>query len=253
MRGDPMIASIKNLSLIFCIAGLLGLNACTTVGMATGAAATTGIAAAQEGGLSRAISDTKIKALINDAWLKYDLDTFAKLSTTVKNGRVLITGVVQEPEHRVEAVRLAWQVEGVKSVINEIRVAESEGIVGFAKDSWISTRLRTEITFDTDIQSINYSIETVQGVVYLMGYAQNQLELNDVIEHARTIPGVKQVVSYVKLVGIDEDEMRAEQLAPAQESTAFDQPAAQPSDPSLQTAPNASAPASVDAEPIPLE
>lgn len=175
--------------------------ACTPIGMATGAAATTGVAAAQEGGISRAISDTVIKAKINDAWLKYDVRTFAKLDTTVSFGRVLITGVVQDPQARVEAVRLAWQVDGVKQVINEIRVAESEGIQGFIRDNWISTRLRTTLTFDGDVQSINYTIDTVQGVVYLMGIAQNQKELNHVIEIARTIPHVKQVVSYVKMAG----------------------------------------------------
>lgn len=176
-------------------------SACTPIGMATGAAATTGVAVAQEGGISRAISDTVIKAKINDAWLKYDVRTFAKLDTTVNFGRVLITGVVQDPQARVEAVRLAWQVEGVKQVINEIRVAESEGIQGFLRDNWISTRLRTTLTFDGDVQSINYTIDTVQGVVYLMGVAQNPKELDHVIEIARTIPHVKQVVSYVKMAG----------------------------------------------------
>ena len=179
----------------------LAVSACTPIGMATGAAATTGMAAASEGGISRAIDDTVIKAKINDAWLKYDLNTFRKLDTTINFGRVLITGVVQDPEARVEAVRLAWQVEGVKQVINEIRVAESEGFQGFLRDNWISTRLRTALTFDGDVQSINYTIDTVQGVVYLMGVAQNEKELNHVIEVARTIPHVKQVVSYVKMAG----------------------------------------------------
>lgn len=181
--------------------GALSLNACTTVGMATGAAAVTGISAAQEGGISRAISDTRIKILINEAWFNYDVEAFQKLSTTINQGRVLITGVVQNPEHRVEAVRLAWQAPGVTQVINEIRVAESEGISGFVKDAWITSRLRGSITLDRGVQSINYSIDTVQGVVYLMGVAQNQAELNLVIEKARTISGVKQVVSYVKLAG----------------------------------------------------
>lgn len=179
----------------------LTVSACTPIGMATGAAATTGMAAASEGGISRAFDDTVIKAKINDAWLKYDLDTFRKLDTTVNFGRVLITGVVQDPESRVEAVRLAWQVEGVNQVINEIRVAESEGFQGFLRDNWISTRLRTALTFDGKVQSVNYTIDTVQGVVYLMGVAQNQKELNHVIEVARTIPHVKQVVSYVKMAG----------------------------------------------------
>jgi len=114
---------------------------------------------------------------------------------------VLITGVVQNPEHRVEAVRLAWQINGVSQVINEIRVAESEGVTGFVKDNWITSKLRASLTFDRGVQSINYSIDTVQGVVYLMGVAQNQAELNRVIEVSRTISGVKQVVSYVKLAG----------------------------------------------------
>lgn len=169
-------------------------------GALVGAGATAGIAAAQEGGVKRAWSDAQIQAEINKLWFEYDVDTFAKLDLTVNQGRVLITGVVQNPEARVEAVRLAWKPKGVKQVINEIRVAKSEGITGFARDTWITSRLRAAITFNRDIQSINYSIETVQGTVYLMGAAQNQRELNRVIEIARTIPDVKQVVSYVKVL-----------------------------------------------------
>lgn len=183
--------------------GAFALQGCTFTGLAVGAAATTGIAAAQEGGISAAVSDTVIKAKINDAWLNYDVGTFGKLSTTIEQGRVLITGVVQDPNHRVEAIRLAWQVKGVKQVINEIRVADSEGFTGFVRDKWITSRLRTAITIDRGVQSINYSIDTVQGVVYLMGYAQSQTELNRVIETARTISNVKQVVSYVKFAGED--------------------------------------------------
>lgn len=112
-----------------------------------------------------------------------------------------MTGVVQNPQDRVEAVRLVWQVKGVKQVINEIRVADGEGFAGFVKDNWVTTRLRTAITFEKNVQSLNYSIDTVQGVVYLMGVAMSQNELNTVMNLARTIPNVKQVVSYVKMVG----------------------------------------------------
>jgi osmotically-inducible protein OsmY len=170
-------------------------------GALLGAGATVGVKAAQEGGLEAAINDTVIATQINDYWFKYDLETFAKLHLTVDQGRVLITGVVQKPEARVEAVRLAWQAKGVKEVINEIRVANSDGITGYARDTWIAARLRTTLTFDRYVQSINYSIDTVQGIVYLMGVARDQAELNRVIGIARTIPDVKQVVSYVKLAG----------------------------------------------------
>ncbi|MGH1398058.1 MAG: BON domain-containing protein [Alphaproteobacteria bacterium] len=189
---------IKYLSLLG--VSLLALNGCTAVGLATGLGASVGVAAAQEGGLSRAASDLRIQAQINDLWFKHDTAMFTKLDMTIRNGRVLLTGVVQDPEHRVEAVRLAWQPEGVSQVINEIQVAESGGIKQYALDTWISGRLRAALTFDKDVQSINYTIDTVNGIVYLMGVAQSQLELNRVTEIARSIDNVTQVVSYVKIV-----------------------------------------------------
>lgn len=180
---------------------LVLLSSCSPIGVAAGAGAAIGIGAAREGGLTGTVSDLKIKALISDKWFQYDLETFAKLNLTVNQGRVLVTGVVQDPDDRVEAIRLAWQVEGVYQVINEIRVAQSEGVPRFVKDQWITTRLRTQMTFDRDIQSINYSIDTVAGTIYLMGVARNQAELNKVIDMARTIPNVQQVISYVKMAG----------------------------------------------------
>lgn len=187
----------------FLLISLLFLPSCSVLGLATGAAASAGVAASQEGGLSRAVDDARIQIAINDLWFKYDVETFRKLDLTINQGRVLITGVVQNPEARVEAVRLAWQPEGVTQVINEIQVKDSAGITGFAKDAWITTRLRGALTFDREILSINYSIDTVQGTVYLMGFAQNRAELNRVIETARTIKGVNGVVSYVKFVGAE--------------------------------------------------
>jgi osmotically-inducible protein OsmY len=187
--------------ILLSVSSVMMMAACTPLGMATGAAAGVGTAASKEGGIGGAFTDAGIKAKINDAWLQYDIDTFSKLSTTVNQGRVLLTGVVQNPEDRVEAVRLVWQVEGVKQVMNEIRVADSEGAPGFVRDTWITTRLRTALTFEKNVQSLNYSIDTVQGVVYLMGVAMNQQELDKVLQIARTIPNVKQVVNYVKMVG----------------------------------------------------
>lgn len=177
------------------------LSACSPGGILLGAGTLLGIASVREGGISGTLSDAEIKALINDKWFQYNVDTFRKLSTTVDQGRVLVTGVVQDPEDRVEAVRLAWQVEGVKQVINEIRVADSDGVKGFVNDTWISTRLRAALTVDREVQNLNYSIDTVQGTVYLMGVAQTQSELNRVIEIARNIPHVRRVVSYIKLPG----------------------------------------------------
>ena len=191
----------KTLPFLGLIVALCSLNACTALGLATGAGAVGGIAAAREGGLSQSTTDARIKLEINDLWLKYDFEAFRKLSTTVEQGRVLVTGVVQDPDQRVEAIRLAWQPKGVVQVINEVRVENSDGITGFARDTWIAGNLRTKLIFDRDVQSINYSIDAVQGTVYLMGIAQDQRELNKVVSHARNTNYVKQVVSYVKLAG----------------------------------------------------
>jgi osmotically-inducible protein OsmY len=124
---------------------------------------------------------------------------FGKLSTSVSEGRALVTGKVQDPEMRVEAIKLAWQVEGVKEVINEIEVVNTSSITDSARDFWITTQLRGHITFDKDIRSINYSIDTVNGTVYLMGIARTQAELDRVTNHARNLAYVKRVVSYVRV------------------------------------------------------
>lgn len=195
---------MKNYMIIPLLASAMALSSCTGIGVAMGVGVAAGTAAVQEGGISRAMSDVRIQTSINDLWFRHDVNMFLKLDLTVNQGRVLITGIVQEPDHRVEAVRLAWQPEGVLQVINEIKVAESTGIVGYAKDSWISARLRTKLIMDRDVESINYSIDTVQGSVYLMGFAQNQMELDHVIDVARRIENVKQVVSYVKIAGTPE-------------------------------------------------
>lgn len=183
------------------------LSGCTGLGLATSAGAVGGIAAAREGGLKQSVTDARISLEINDLWFKYDTQAFLKLNLTVEQGRALVTGVVQNPDHRVEAIRLAWQPKGVVQVINEVRVDKSEGITGFARDSWITGNLRTKLIFDRDVQSINYTIDTVQSTVYLMGIAQDTAELNKVISHARNTGYVKDVISYVKLAGDPVDAM----------------------------------------------
>lgn len=187
-------------AIALCLLCLCFLPGCALVAVGAAGAAV-GAAAVSEGGISGSAQDAQIGALIRDAWFRYDTDTFGRLNLTVKEGDVFITGVVQDPQKRVEAVRIAWGVEGVRKVTNEIQVADSEGVEGFARDTWITTRLRSALIVDQDIKSFNYSIDTIQGTVYLMGYAATQEELNRASEIAGTIPGVVQVVSYVRVRG----------------------------------------------------
>jgi osmotically-inducible protein OsmY len=175
----------------------LMMGACAPL-VVGGAATTAVIAASQPRGLGGAISDTEIQAQINHFWFQHDMDMQSRLSTNVNQGTVLLTGRAKDPEMRLDAVRLAWQANGVKEIINEIVVDDGSTLTDSTRDTWISTQLGTKLMFDRDISSINYSIETVNGVVYLMGNARDPAELERVTGHARSLPYVKRVVSYVR-------------------------------------------------------
>ncbi len=193
---------LKNSKLILSLmASSLLLSGC--VGAAIGAGAALGVSAAKEGGLRSSVTDEAIRIKISDLWFKRSTEMFSKLNLTVDQGRVLVTGVVNNPEDRVEAIRLAWQPKGVKQVINEVRVGNSNSFGSFAQDTWIAGQLRTRLTFEKYVQSINYSLEVVQGTVYLMGVAQDQQELDRVVSISRRIKGVKEVISYAKLAGVE--------------------------------------------------
>lgn len=179
----------------------LALSSCSPLGLAVGAGATVGVAAAQEGGIKGATTDAAIRLSITDLWLKHSADMYRRVGMTVTEGRVLLTGAVPNPDMRVDAVRLAWQAEGVRQVINEIKVEEGGGVSGYVTDSWITSNIRTRMTLDKYVQSINYTVETVDSVVYVMGIAQDQKELDRVLDYARNTKYVKSVTSYVRLRG----------------------------------------------------
>lgn len=178
---------------------LILFGACSPVGMAIGAGATVAVKASQERGLVTAVGDDLLWTEINAAWLAADPEMFQKLMLQVHEGRALVTGMVQQPEMRVAAIRIAWQVEGVKEVINEIGVAETDDLGGNLQDLMIVQALKGKLLIDKAVRSVNYSIESVRGTIYLMGIAQDETELKRVIDHARDIAYVKHVVSYVRI------------------------------------------------------
>lgn len=168
------------------------------VGVAVGAGATAGTAALQERGFSGAVDDTVIHGKITHAYLENDV-AFKLVAVKVHEGRVLLTGTVPKPDDRIAAVRHAWSVDGVKAVINEIKVSDDSGVLDLARDKWVNAQLRLKITFDGKIKAINYAIDTVNGTVYLMGIAQSKEELALVRNHARNIEYVRRVISHVRV------------------------------------------------------
>ncbi len=174
------------------------LNGCPAVIL--GGATTAGYVGVQERSIGNAVDDTGILAHIKSLYLQSDVNTlFHGISVEVTEGRVLLTGQVPTPEARVEAVKLAWQPSGVKEVINEIQIAEGYSIKQYARDAYISTRVRGRLLISKNVRSINYNVDTVKNVVYLMGIAHDQKELDIAISLAKAVDGVKQVISHVML------------------------------------------------------
>jgi osmotically-inducible protein OsmY len=188
------------LALVLIAAGAL-LSACTKTTLISGAAATGGTAFAQERSVSDAIDDTAIELALSKHLLNESTELFLDVDIDAYEGRVMLTGDVEKPRHRIRALELAWQVEGVNEVINEIQVRDQTSLIDHVRDIWISTQLATELLYDKKILSINYNIETVNGVIYLIGIAQDVDELERVIARARNIAYVHQVVSHVRLKG----------------------------------------------------
>ena len=181
---------------VLTVAVVLQLTGC--VGMVVGGAATAGVAAYQERGVKGVAIDTATATKIRAKLLEADKNLFGDVGLEVYEGRVLLTGRVPTEEMRAQAVRIAWSVADVKDVINEVVISENP-LSDMANDSWITTQLKTKMTLDTDILAINYSIETVGAVIYLIGIAQDDAELKRVMNHARSIKYVKRVVNHVRI------------------------------------------------------
>jgi osmotically-inducible protein OsmY len=173
------------------------LSGCTPLGVATGVVATAGTMASEERGFETSVSDNALWLDINGRLLAEDSGLFDAVMLQIHEGRVLLSGEVATQDARVTAVRIAWEPDGVAEVINEIEVADGDR--NGWRDFWIAEKVDNKLLLDRDIRSINYSVEAVDGVVYLIGVAQNEDELQRVIDHARDVAYVRRVVSYVRI------------------------------------------------------
>lgn len=201
LRTRPFPARSR-IALALCplaLAALLPALAGCGPGTVIGAGAIAGNAAMQERGFVKTVGDTATEAKISTGLLSYSGELFVDVSVEVYEGRALLTGKVQRTNDRIEAVRIAWNTSGVREVINEIQVEDTSDLLDAARDQWVTARLATKITLDKQIKAVNYSIETVNGTVYVMGIAQSQAEIDRIRNHARLLSYVRRVVSYVRI------------------------------------------------------
>jgi osmotically-inducible protein OsmY len=178
----------------------LALTGCLSFTAGTGPDQGSGVVSTQEKSAGNVIDDTSIRTKLNAIYANKDVkNLFWSIDIRVTEGRVLLTGNVNKPEDGVEAVRLAWTVPGVREVINELQVNDKSGLWDYTKDVWIEQQIRTRALLAKDIRSVNYTVQCVNGVVYLMGIAQDQGELDRMAYIARTTKGVQKVISHVWL------------------------------------------------------
>ena len=153
----------------------------------------------EERSVSKAVDDFNTRTELNARLLAEDPEMFTNVSTSVIEGRVHLSGNVLTDELRRKASQLAWATPNVTEVVNDIEVTDRTGLVAAARDRWISAKVRARILADTSIRDVNYTIDTQNRVVFILGIAQNRTELDRVIEHARSIDNVERVVNYAVL------------------------------------------------------
>ena len=153
----------------------------------------------EERSFNNYVEDTIILAQLKNKYFSNNENIFFQVSVDVLEGKVLLTGAVEQIDERIEATKLAWGIDGVIEVINEIQISNDENIIDYADDLIMKTKINAKLLLEKDILNLNYSIEVVNGIVYLIGIAQNQEELDAVINISKDTYGVQNVINYVRL------------------------------------------------------
>ena len=149
------------------------------------------------------LTDVRISTAIKGAFLKNNFrNLYLKIKIEVVQGRVLFTGDIDKEEDAITAVQIAWNQEGVTEVINELKVNKSSNkfnIVQYTRDALITSQIKSKIFMNRDIKFVNYTVITINDVVYLFGIARSEEELEKVASIASNISGVQKVISHVKV------------------------------------------------------
>ena len=150
--------------------------------------------------LGTQIDDSIMQKSISAKLLSKDQKYFLSVKTKVLDGRIFVTGKVDEPEEKIRITKLAWETKGVRSVKSAITIKGETNFKNSAKDALITTQLKTAFIFSKNIKATNYNIDTINGKTYIFGIAMTQEEKKEVIEEAKEIYGVKKVVPSIILV-----------------------------------------------------
>ena len=160
-------------------------------------------------GVSVALDPRTVGTQIDDGIMDKNLDAklllmnknyLLSVSTQVLDGRIFITGKVDDPEEKLKITKLAWEIEGTRSVKNDLKIKEEFNFKQSAKDLLITSQLRTALIFNKKIKASNYNIDTYKKKIYIYGIAQDKDEMKQVIQEAKSILDVDKVVASILLV-----------------------------------------------------
>ena len=125
---------------------------------------------------------------------------FLSIQAEVLDGRIFVTGKVDEPEEKIKITKLAWETKGVRSVKNAITIKGQSNFKSTTKDILITSQLRTALIFSKLIKSRNYTLETINKNIYIFGIAMSEDEKKEVIEEAKKIYDVEKIIPTIYLV-----------------------------------------------------
>jgi len=186
------------LTLLFVSLILLMINiGCSPVGVLASGGSATMVVAEGDRSLGTVVDDATIKLNLSAKFLKSENSLFLDVNSNVTEGRVLLTGLVDTQEIRIEAVRKVWEISGVKEVINEIEVGDKTTLKEYMNDLWINTQVKSLAAKTIGLRSFSYNFETIKGKVYIAGITSRPEQLQAIVESTKTIKGVNEIVNYV--------------------------------------------------------
>ena len=191
---------IKIFFTIFSLIYILVNFGCTPTGVVASGGATTMVVAEGDRSLGTVIDDATIKVQIAQKFISAEENLFLNIDTSVIQGRVLLTGIVDTQEIRIDAVRKVWEVNGVQEVINEIEVGDKTTIKEYGQDLWITTQIKGLAAKNLGLRGLGFNFETIKGKVYIAGITSNKQQLDTLINSIKTVKGVKEIVNYVVIV-----------------------------------------------------
>ena len=187
----------KILSLIVFGCLLSNIYGCSPTNILASGGATTMAIADGERSFGTVVDDATIKINFAAKFINSPDNLFININTTILEGRVLLTGLVDNQEIRIDAVRRVWEVEGVNEVINEIELGEKVTLKEYGKDLWISTQVKTVATKTLGLRALSYNFETIKGKVYIAGITSKEEQVTLLIDAIKDIKGIKEIVNYV--------------------------------------------------------